>query len=161
MKLIEEIFKISLFHVFGYTYKYMYYKNTYNIKATVSVLAMTHVIYNKIKRRASNFCDTFSVTEFCVLQNMIISIRKSVMSRNVYHIEWKVTMSWYISLLKSQPSVPTQNNIYRQGKYVKQTLYRPGQALRIPGVWGFQISRHWHMKVVRFSVLRTGRLYPQ
>jgi len=39
---------------------------------------------------------------------------------------------------------------------VKQSHYRPGQALRAPR---FQDNRH--MKVVRLSALRTGRLYPQ
>jgi hypothetical protein len=40
--------------------------------------------------------------------------------------------------------------------WVKQSHYRPGQAHRVPR---FQKSRH--MKVVRLSALRTGRLYPQ
>jgi hypothetical protein len=40
---------------------------------------------------------------------------------------------------------------------VKQSHYRPGQALRVSG--GSQDNRH--MKVVRLSALRTGRLYSQ
>ena len=40
---------------------------------------------------------------------------------------------------------------------VKRSQYRPGQALRIPGSWGFQISR----QVVRLSAPRTDRIYPR
>ena len=64
-----------------------------------------------------------------------------------------------------------QYSHYRHGLYIlicgqfcrcgKQSLYSPEQALRVPGVGVriFQDSRH--MKVVRMSALRTGRLYPQ
>jgi hypothetical protein len=44
-------------------------------------------------------------------------------------------------------------------KKVTVSLYMPGQAPRAPGGSGF--SDNQHMKVVRLSALRTGRLYPQ
>ena len=37
---------------------------------------------------------------------------------------------------------------------------KAGQALTVSGGWGSQISSNRHMKVVRFSALCTGRLYP-
>ena len=46
-------------------------------------------------------------------------------------------------------------------KKVKQARYRPGVAQRIPGSLFSQISWQRHRMVVRFSALRTGRLYPQ
>ena len=46
-------------------------------------------------------------------------------------------------------------------KKVKQSHYKPGQALRAPGGWAPRFQDNRHMKVVRLSALCTGRLYPQ
>jgi hypothetical protein len=44
---------------------------------------------------------------------------------------------------------------------VKQSHYRPGQALRVQEVEAPRFLDSRHMKVIRMSALRTGRLYPQ
>ena len=50
-------------------------------------------------------------------------------------------------------------NTYKQWRIqqvkVTQSLYRPGQALRVPGGWGSQI-----LKQLAHEALCTGRLYP-
>jgi len=43
---------------------------------------------------------------------------------------------------------------------VQQHVYRPGQALRIPGVSDFRFQDRMHMKVVGLLALSTGRHYP-
>jgi hypothetical protein len=44
---------------------------------------------------------------------------------------------------------------------LKLSLYRAGQALRIPEVKVPRFPDNRHMKVVTLSALRTGQLYPQ
>ena len=50
---------------------------------------------------------------------------------------------------------------WRRQYKVKQSLYRPGQVMRIPGVWGSQISWQSAHELVRLSALQTGHIYPQ
>jgi len=48
----------------------------------------------------------------------------------------------------------------RQTVKTKQSLYSPGQTLSVPGDKTPRFEDNRHMKVVRLSALRTGRLYP-
>jgi hypothetical protein len=50
--------------------------------------------------------------------------------------------------------------IFKESKKVQQPHYRPGQALRVQEVEAHRFIDNRHMKVVRLSALRTGRLYP-
>jgi len=59
---------------------------------------------------------------------------------------------------KSTQILAYADDLAVMSKKVKQSIYRPGQALRVEAP-RFQESRH--IKVVRLSALRTGRLNPQ
>ena len=52
-----------------------------------------------------------------------------------------------------------QEGLKLTNKKVKQSHYRPGQALRFPKVKDPRFQNNRHIKVVRLSALRTGRLY--
>jgi hypothetical protein len=63
-----------------------------------------------------------------------------------------------IIFVSATRTVPSRHSCQVKVK-VKQTHYRPGQACNGIEAPIFQDSRH--MKMVRLSALRTGRLYPQ
>jgi hypothetical protein len=46
-------------------------------------------------------------------------------------------------------------------KVKKQSHYRPGESLRVPGGLGSQFQDNWPKKVVKLSAVCTGSLYPQ
>ena len=47
----------------------------------------------------------------------------------------------------------------KKKKKEKQSHYRPGEAVRVPGDEAPTFHDSQHIDVVRFSALRTGRLY--
>ena len=74
--------------------------------------------------------------------------------------------SWQYKYIYGHADVKNQRYllilVYLSIAKVKQFLYRPGQSLRVPQGWeAIRFQDNYHMKVVRLSALRTGRLYPK
>jgi hypothetical protein len=66
-----------------------------------------------------------------------------------------------VSALQSTALTSLSDGITDTTEKVKLSHYRPGQALGVPEVEAPEFLDNLHMKVVRLSALRTGRLYPQ
>jgi len=73
--------------------------------------------------------------------------------RSTYHA--------HLVMCQRRPSAVFHRSYSCSAEKVKQSHYRPGQALRFPEVCVSRLQDNWHMNVVRLLALRTGRLYPQ
>jgi hypothetical protein len=83
------------------------------------------------------------------------------LKRNIFWIPLKSSAFSTDSMTFQWPILKWTNEWSDWERRVKQSHYRPGRP------WGFQefedprFQDNQHMKVVRLSALRTGRLYPQ
>jgi len=76
-------------------------------------------------------------------------------------LEFCYRVSWNImNHVLGSGSAPVEPYFF-QSRKLKQSNCRPGQALKFSEVEALRFQDNWHMKVVRLSTLRTGRLYPQ
>jgi len=64
-----------------------------------------------------------------------------------------ITWNYYLRTLGVQSPYSVRRGLKFIRVKVKQSLYRTGQALRVPEVWGSQIQDSRDMKVVRLSAL--------
>jgi hypothetical protein len=107
------------------------------------------------------------VTSICTYKYVKVFFNKNMTKCDVVHSH----ICFRVSVKCSEPisqlnSTQRPYNIFkcccfRKSSYhdkLRQSVYRPGQALRVPGVWGSQISRH--MTVIMLSPLRPDRVYP-
>ena len=113
------------------------------------------------RSRFSQFCERAkndkSMPKLCVLNYLVKILRVS--------FDWHTNSVGlgYVNLIFIQKRSEKSNEVCLRQRTVKvkQSLYRPGQALRVPGGWGSQISRHEGGKIASTThrpPLRPGKI---
>jgi len=132
----------------------------YNFPQSEIITLQIQVVPNinfKISMQMRFIWEIFIWTDHVRNEEVLLRVKEH---RNILHEIRKRNTNWTGHILRRNCLLQrvTEGKIKVKEK---QSHYRPGQALSLQEVEAPRFRDNRHMKVIRLSVLRTGRLYPQ